>query len=197
MNNDDSAKLDTFDIIRKRAGIAAKKGATAFIIYSKSAAGDIEYNRFDMAQTVDIPVLFIKSKAFKKYAADESSILDVKLNVDLQPKSRNGNNVIGFADNGADSTIVTSAHLGAETGVAALIETARLMKASKAKNANYLYIAYCGEKDGAQGQEYFNNHLPGGVKNISRTVNMDSLAATVEEPKELNLVKRSVEIIKK
>jgi aminopeptidase YwaD len=197
INTDDSAKIDTFDVIKKKAKLAATKGATALIIYNKSGKGDIQYNRYDQSQAVDIPVLYITSKAFKKYADDESAILDVKLNVELEPKSRSSKNVIGFTDNGADSTIITSAQLGEETGVAALIETARLMKGGKSKNANYLYVAYSGEKDGTQGEQYFTEHLPDGVKNISKTVRLDSLATTVEDPKELNLVKRSVEIIKK
>jgi aminopeptidase YwaD len=195
-NDDDSAKTDTFDIIRNKAKLAATKGATALIIYNRSEGNDLEYNRYDQSQTVDIPVLYVTSKAFKKYASDESAIIDVKMNVQLEPKSRNGSNVIGFADNGADSTVVASAHLGNDAGIAALIETARLIKANKSKKRNYLFVVYCGENNGTQGVEYFNRHLPAGVKNINKTVNMDSLASTVENPKDLNLVKRSIEIIK-
>ena len=196
VNDDDTAKVDTFAIIRNKAKQAATKGASALIIYNKSGGGDIEYNRFDVSPTVDIPVLYITEKAFKKYSNDESAIIDVKLNVELEAKSRNGNNVIGYADNGADSTVVTSAHLGEEKDIAALIETARLMKGNKSKTRNYLFVAYCSEKDGSQGEEYFNQHRPADVKNINKTVNIDSLASTVEDPKGLNLVKRSVEIIK-
>lgn len=195
-NDDDTAKVDTFGLIRNKAKLAASKGASALIIYNRSEAGDLEYNRYDQSQTVDIPVLYIKGKAFKKYAEDESAIIDVKLNVQLEPKSRHGSNVIGFTDNGADSTVVTTAHLGAETDIAALIETVRLMKSDKTKKRNYLFVAYSGENDGAQGEQYFNRHFPADVKNITTTVSIDSLAATVEDPKDLNLVKRSVEIIK-
>jgi hypothetical protein len=196
INNDDTAKVDTFGIIRKKAKAAATKGATALIIYNKSSSGDLTYNLYDQSPVLEIPVLYVTSTAFKKYATDESAILDVKLTVDLEPKSRSGSNVVGFADNGADSTVVTSAHLGEERGVAALIESARLMKANKPKNRNYLFVAYCEEKEGEQGEQYFNAHLPAGIKNINKTVSIDSLASTVEEPKDLNLVKRSVETIK-
>lgn len=196
-NDDDTAKVDTFAVIRNKAKLAATKGATALIIYNRSAEGDIAYDRYDQSQVVDIPVIYVTSQAFKKYSGDESAILDVKLTVDLEAKSHNGNNVIGFADNGADSTVVTSAHFGEETGIAALMETARLMKASKPRTTNYLFVVYSGEKNGKQGEEYFSNHLPAGVKSINKTVSIDSLAGTVDEPKELNLVKRSVEMIKK
>ena len=195
-NDDDTSKIDTFDVIRHKAEMAAKKGASALIIYNKSGDSDLEYNRYDQSKTVDIPVVYITRKAFKKFSGDESAIIDVKLTVDLEAKSRDGNNVIGFTDNGADSTVVTTAQLGEETDIAALIETARLLKANKSKTRNYLFVAYCGEKDGTYGEQYFSQHLPANVKNINRTVRIDSLATTVEEPKGLNLVKHSVEIIK-
>jgi aminopeptidase YwaD len=196
ISDDDTANVDTFAVIRNKAKQAAAKGASALIIYNKSGGADIEYNRFDVSQNVDIPVIYITEKAFKKYSGDESAIIDVKLNVELEAKSRNGTNVIGYADNGADSTVITSAHLGEEKDIAALLEAARLMKANKSKTRNYLFVAYCGEKEGTRGQEYFNQHLPADVKNINKAVRIDSLASTVENPKGLNLVKRSVEIIK-
>ena len=196
INDEDSIKADTFDVIRNKAKQAALKGASALIIYNRSGGHELEYNRYDVAETVDIPVLYIKNEAFKKYSTDESAIIDVKLNVELEPKSRTGNNVIGYADNGADSTVVTSAHLGDESDIAALLEAARLVKASKIKSRNYLFVAYCGDKDGTHGQQYFNDHTPANVKNIKHTVDLDSVAATVDNPKGLNLVKRSLEIIK-
>jgi aminopeptidase YwaD len=196
ISDDDTAKVDTFAVIRNKAKQAATKGASALIIYNKSGGGDIEYNRFDVSQTVEIPVLYITTKAFQKYSNDESAIIDVKLNVELEAKSRNGSNVIGYADNGADSTVVATAHLGEEKDIAALIEAARLMKTNKSKTRNYLFVAYCGEKNGSHGEAYFNRHPPADVKNINKTVRIDSLAKTVEDPKGLNLVKRSVEMIK-
>jgi aminopeptidase YwaD len=196
INDEDSIKADTLEVIRVNAKQAASKGATALIIYNKSGGSELDYNRYDVAETVDIPVIYLKNNAFKKYTSDESAIIDVKLNVELEAKSHTGNNVIGYADNGADSTVVTSAHLGDETDIAALIETARLVKANKLRSNNYLFVAYCGDKGGTHGEKYFNDHTPKNVKNIKNTVSLDSLAATVDNPKGLNLVKRSIEIIK-
>lgn len=193
INDDDSGRIDTFDIIRARAKHAAEKGASALIIYNKSATKELEYNRFDQSKALDIPVLYITRSAYKKYAATESDI-DVKLKVDLEEKNRTGVNVIGFADNGADSTIITTANLSDDTAVAALIEVARLLKAIKPKVNNYLFITYCAEKNGADGAKYYHQHP--SVQNVSRTVQMDSVAATVEEPKALHLVKRTVETIR-
>ena len=195
INEYDTTKVDTFALIRKRAKLAASKGASALIIYNKTASADLEYNRYDSSGTVDIPVIYISGKAFKKYLSDESAIIDVKLTVDLEEKSRSGKNVIGYKDNGADSTVITTAHLGDETDIAALIEVVRLMKANKSKTKNYLYVAYCGELKGMQGENYFNEHPSIKLQNVKKTVNIDSLAPTVDNPKGLNLVKRSIEII--
>ena len=197
ISEDDTMKIDTFDVIRKKAKNAAAKGASALIIYNKSSAGDLNYNRYDSAETVDIPVIYITKKAFKKYSSDESAIIDVKLNVELEAKSRTGNNVIGYADNGSDSTTIASAHLDHETDIAALIEAARLLKANKSKARNYLFVVYCGEQNGKLGENYFNEHPPVNIKSINKTVNLEDIAPTVENPIGLNLVKRSVEIIKK
>ena len=197
ISEDDTMKIDTFDVIRHKAQNAAAKGASALIIYNKSSAGDLEYNRFDRSETVEIPVIYITKKAFKKYSSDESAIIDVKLNVELEEKSHNGSNVIGYVDNGADSTTIASAQLNDEKNTAALLETARLLKANKSKARNYLFVVYCGDQNGKHGVNYFTEHPPANVKSIDSTVNLDEVAATVENPKELNLVKRSVEIIKK
>ena len=196
INDEDTLKADTFGLIRKSAIQAAAKGASALVIYNRSGKSDLEYNRYDTSQAVDIPVIYITNNAFKKYSADESAIIDVKLNVELEPKSRTGNNVIGFADHGADSTVITSAHLGKETEIAALIEAARLIKASKTKARNYLFVAFCGEGNGLHGENYFNHHPPVDFQSVNKKLNLDELAATVKNPKGLNLVKRSVEIIK-
>ena len=196
ISDDDTMKVDTFEVIRKKAKLAAAKGASALIIYNKSSAADLQYNRYDSSQSVDIPVVYISSKAFKKYSSDESAIIDVKLNVELEPKSHTANNVIGYADNGADSTIVTSAQLNQPDALAALLESARLVKVNKLKKRNYLFIAYCGDNNGTNAKDYFNQHPPVNLQQVSTTIDLDSLSAEAENPKGLNLVKRSVEMIK-
>lgn len=195
-SDDDSTESDTLNIIRARANNAAKKGATALIIYNKSGKPDLEFNKFDRSGLTAIPVLYISKGAFKKYCSDESAILDVKLNVELEEKKRMGKNVIGYADNGADSTIVTAAHLDEETGVAALIEVARLLKSTSSKKRNYAFIAYSGEQKGLNGINYFSEHPSIDLKKVNCTVDIDLVAIQNENPKGLEMVKRSVEIIK-
>ena len=55
---------------------------------------------------VGLSEVFSKAAA-KKYLADESATLDIKLKVDIAEKKRSGNNVIGYLDNGAPPTVNT------------------------------------------------------------------------------------------
>lgn len=99
-------------------------------------------------------------------------------------------------ERGAKSTIVTTANVQDDTSIAALLEVARLVKSSKSRSHNYLFIAYCGEEDGAQGTNYFTKHPTiSSLPDAATSINLDTLSATVDNPKGLNLVKRSVDII--
>ncbi len=187
---------DTVDRIRKKAEAAADKGASALVIYNGSDQADYQYDRLDSSADVSIPVVYITREAFKKYTADESEIIDIALNVAKKKNSRTGMNVIGYADNKADSTIIAEANLSGDSSVAALLEVARLTKANKARRKNYLFVAYCGEQNGAAGASYFKQHPAVAKDKISRVVALDSVKITDNNPNGLHLVRQSVELIK-
>ncbi len=113
-----------------------------------------------------------------------------------------GNNVVGFIDNGAASTIVIGAHydhlgyneFGSSTyrpekadekpmihngaddnasGTAALLELARVLKSSNYKGHNYLFIAFSGEEEGLLGSNYFAKHPTVDTATIACMINMD------------------------
>ena len=108
-----------------------------------------------------------------------------------------GKNVIGYLDNGAATTVVIGAHYdhlgygeegslhagkkaihnGADdnaSGVAALIELAtRLRFNDKAKNNNYLFIAFSGEEKGLWGSNWFCKHPTIDLKTVNYMMNMD------------------------
>lgn len=195
-DSQDSTKKDTAKAIREKAIAAAQKGATALIIYNSSSDTDLVYDKYDQSAAVSIPVIYIRNEAFKKYCTDESEIMDVSLNVAMQTKRRMGNNVIGFADNKADSTVITTARLNKETDVAALMEIARLLRPSQLKNKNYLFIAYSGEKEGTDGSNYFKQHPIVNLQQVNYAVDLDTVTIANENPKGLHLVKRGVELIK-
>jgi hypothetical protein len=192
--SDDSSSVDTLEIIRSKAIMAAQKGATALIVYNTDG-NDIGFNKYDRSAPVPIPVVYVTKKAFKKYFPDESAIVDIALVVKMTEKKRTGTNVIGFDDNHGDSTTFINTYLGSDTSVAALMEVARLLKNQKQKNKNYLFVAYCGEKNGTEGANFLREHPTANFRKVSDTVKLDTVTLANESPKELHLVKHSVEII--
>lgn len=196
LETEESASIDTLAYIRKKAISAAEKGASALVVYNSGDMPDIKYDRFNTLPDVTIPVIYLDKEAFKKYCSDESEIIDVAIHVDKEEKNRKGMNVIGFADHKADSTIIAAAHLDNEAEVAALMEVARLVKQGKNRRKNYLFIAYCGEQQGAKGMEYYKEHPVTPNTAASRMVHLDSVSVANSQHEGLNLVRQSVELIK-
>ncbi len=177
----------------------AGQGATAIILYNTSQTPDnIVFNKKDKSETAAVPVLYVTKEARKKYLKDESASLDIKIRVDISEKKRTGYNVVGYLDNGAGNIVVIGAHYdhlgygedgnslyrgpeklihhGADdnaSGTAALIELAKLLKQSKSKNNNYLFIAFSGEELGLFGSKYFVEHPTVDLKKVNYMVNMD------------------------
>jgi hypothetical protein len=113
-------------------------------------------------------------------------------------EKRNGQNVIGFIDNKAPSTIVIGAHYdhlgygedknslykgeklmihnGADdnaSGTATLIEMGRWLKKSGNKKNNFILVAFSGEELGLFGSKYFTEHSPVPLASINYMINMD------------------------
>jgi len=194
--NKNNPHFDINAAIQTEAKNIAAKGATALLLYNSSSIVDnIQFNKNDKTAAVDIPVIYITAPAYKKYCQDHAATIAVKLNVALQPKSRKGKNIVGYIDNGAANTVVLGAHYdhlgfgedknaldanhevhnGADdnaSGTAALIEIARLLKKSKAKNNNYLFIAFSGEELGLFGSKYWLDN-PSTTITPNYMINMD------------------------
>jgi len=177
----------------------AKRGATAVFLYNSSDKQDgIDFNGKEKLETAPIPVVYLTRDAVKKFLADESATLDVKLKVDIDNKKRTGTNVVGYIDNGAPTTVVLGAHFdhlghgedggsletknkgqvhnGADdnaSGTAALIELGRLLKNAKLKNNNYLFIAFSGEELGLYDSKFFTEHPTIELATVNYMINMD------------------------
>ena len=197
--NKDNPHFDLQEALYTKVGECKKNGATAVIFYNDSKLPDnISFNPKDRSETVSIPVLYATADAKKKYFSDLSASLDIKINVVLGEKKRIGHNVLGYIDNGAEKTVVLGAHYdhlgygedgnsmyrgtehlihhGADdnaSGTAALIELAKLLKQSKFKNNNYLFIAFSGEELGLFGSKYFVEHPIIDLKKVNYMINMD------------------------
>jgi len=176
-----------------------EKGASALFIYNSSSIEDgLRFDGKNRPEVLSIPIIYISKDAAKKYLSDASATLDIKLKTEISEKKRTGSNVIGYIDNGAPTTVVLGAHYdhlglgedgnsreiekknqvhnGADdnaSGTAALIELARLLKNSKLKNNNYLFIAFSGEELGLYGSKYFTEHPTVNLSSVNYMINMD------------------------
>jgi hypothetical protein len=121
-------------------------------------------------------------------------------------ESRTGRNVVGFIDNKAATTVVIGAHYdhlglgmpgaslhvgeaavhnGADdnaSGVASLMYLADYLKnSSKAKNNNYLFLAFSAEELGLVGSKKFVENPSFGLQNVNYMLNMDMVGRLNEE----------------
>jgi aminopeptidase YwaD len=193
--------FDINEAVKQKAKEVHKRGATALFVYNTSNLDDgLSFDPRAGSEATDIPVIYISKDAIQKYFSDESATLDIDLAVDMGIKKRSGTNVIGYLDNGAATTVVLGAHYdhlgygedgnslqrsgppeihnGADdnaSGTAALIELARMLKASKAKHNNYLFIAFSGEELGLYGSKYFTEHPTIDLARVNYMINMDML----------------------
>lgn len=184
------------DALYKEANSVAKRGGTALVVFNSSPSVDnVLFDRFDSSNTVDIPVVYITADALKKYFKDVTDIYNVELQVQLTNKSWKAHNVVGFIDNHAPTTVIVGAHYdhlgygedgntldgkgqihnGADdnaSGTAALIELARMLKNSDAKNNNYVFVAFSGEELGLYGSKYWLQNSSSNI-NPNYMINID------------------------
>jgi hypothetical protein len=197
--NKDNPHFDLNEYIRNNAKKAKSRGASAVILYNSSSIDDkLKFDSKDRTEKLDVPVLFVTKDAAKKYLSDQTATLDIKMKVDVGEKKRTGRNIIGYLDNGAARTVVLGAHYdhlgygednnsmlrtgekaihnGADdnaSGTAALIELARILKNTKQKNNNYLFIAFSAEELGLNGSKFFTEHPTIDFTKVNYMINMD------------------------
>ena len=211
--NKNNPHFDLVDAIKTQAINAAKKGATAFIVYNTSAVDDeLKFEPKAKTEIISIPVVYITKPAREKYLKDETATMDVKLRVDISDIKRYGHNVIGYIDNHASNTIVIGAHYdhlgygedgnslytgttkqihnGADdnaSGTAAVIELGKMLKASKLKNNNYLFVAFSGEELGLFGSKYFTEHPTMDISRVNYMLNLDMVGRLKDSTHGLNI----------
>ena len=197
--NKSNPHFDLTDHIRNYSKKAKTKGASAVIIYNTSDVDDkLKFDSKDRTEKLDVPVIYVSKDAAKKYFSDQTATLDLKMKIDIGEKKRTGRNVVGYLDNGAERTVILGAHYdhlgygednnsmlrtgekaihnGADdnaSGTAALIELARILKASKQKNNNYVFIAFSAEELGLNGSKFFTDHSTIDFAKVNYMINMD------------------------
>ncbi|OQP50530.1 hypothetical protein A4H97_01440 [Niastella yeongjuensis] len=212
-DNKDNPHFDLTQAVKIIAHKAHEKGATALFVYNTgSIADELAFDSKDNSSPVAIPVVYLTAKACKQYLADESATLDIRLKTVITDKKRTGHNVIGMINNGAPNTIVFGAHYdhlgygedgnsmlrtgareihnGADdnaSGTAALIELGRLLRLSKDKNNNYVFIAFSGEELGLFGSKYFTEHPTIDLPSVNFMVNMDMVGRLNDSSKTITI----------
>lgn len=211
--NKDNPHFDLVPAIRAKGEKVAAKGASALVVYNSSSINDgLKFDGRDRAETMKIPIIYVTDKARKAWLKDESATYDVKIRVTITDKKRTGSNVVGYIDNGAPTTVVLGAHYdhlgygednnsmlrtgerlihnGADdnaSGTAALIELARLLKGSKSRGNNYLFIAFSAEELGLNGSKYFTEHPTVDLGQVSYMINMDMVGRLNDSSKTLTV----------
>jgi aminopeptidase YwaD len=197
--NKSNPHFDLPDYIRNHAKKAKARGASAIILYNTSGLDDkLKFDGKDRSEKLEIPVIYVSKTAAEKYFKDPSATLDIKLKTDISEKIRTGRNVIGYLDNGAARTVILGAHYdhlgfgedgnsmdrsgtkavhnGADdnaSGTAALLELARILKTTKQKNNNYLFIAFSAEELGLNGSKFFTENPTISFSKVNYMINMD------------------------
>ncbi|MFT4153724.1 M28 family peptidase [Parafilimonas sp.] len=195
-DNKGNPHFDMAGAVKEEAEKDAKKGATALIVYNSSNLADnVLFDKFDTTATVDIPVIYVTQQGLQKYFADVTGYYDLDLNVHLQADNRKAHNVVGYIDFNAPTTVVIGAHYdhlgygedgnsldgagqihnGADdnaSGTAAMMELARILYNTKARNNNYLFIAFSGEELGLLGSKYWLQHASADI-NMNYMINLD------------------------
>ena len=120
-----------------------------------------------------------------------------------------GRNVVGYIDNKAATTVVIGAHYdhlgygdsgslhrgekaihnGADdnaSGITAIIELAKRLKASELKNNNYKFVAFTGEEKGLWGSKHYVENQNENAKPINYMLNLDMVGRLKENKLMLN-----------
>lgn len=198
-DNKSNPHFDLHDHIKKTIKESYSSGATAVFFYNTSALDDqLSFNPKDRSELTPIPAIYITKATAEKYFHDPSASLNLNMKIGFTEKTRTGHNVIGYIDNGATKTVILGAHFdhlgygedggsrqtsgehqihnGADdnaSGTAALIELAKMIKASREKKNNYLFIAFSGEELGLFGSKYFTDHPTIDLNKTDYMINMD------------------------
>jgi len=197
--NKDNPHFDVANMLNEKLLKAKEKGASSVVFYNSSSREDkIVFDGKDRSEKSPLPALYITHTAQQKLIKDPSASYQIDAKIAVNPKIRNARNVVGYLDNNAQYTIVIGAHFdhlgygedgnsmirngemgihnGADdnaSGTSSMIELAFLMKSSKVKQYNFLFIAFSAEELGLNGSKYFVENPTIPLNNVNYMINMD------------------------
>ena len=182
-------------IINTATQIKDKGAAALFLHNSGTTVDNIQFNKYDTAKSLGLPVIYFTKKGFAKFFDDELATYQIETDISFEHPTRTAHNLVGFIDNHAANTIILGAHLdhlgynqdkhgldlnnlvhnGADdnaSGTAALMELAKSLLKKSPKNNNYLFIHFSGEELGLLGSKYWLDH-PTYQGSFNYMINMD------------------------
>lgn len=197
--NKENPHFDVSNMLNEKLLKAKDKGASGVVFYNSSSIEDkIIFDGKDRSEKSPLPALYITHTAQQKLIKDPSASYQIKAESAILPKIRNARNVVGYLDNNAQYTIVIGAHFdhlgygedgnsmirngemgihnGADdnaSGTSSMIELAFLMKSSKVKQYNFLFIAFSAEELGLNGSKYFVENPTIPLNSVNYMINMD------------------------
>ena len=211
--NKDNPHFDISGLLISKITKAKEKGASAVVLFNSGPIEDkIFFDTKDRSEPLPIPAIYITKEGIKNHLSDNGSTYDINFKVATGPKIRNTKNVIGYIDNKAQFTIVLGAHFdhlgygedgnsmmrtgevmihnGADdnaSGTSALIELAFLLNKSKAKQYNYLFIAFSAEELGLNGSKYFVENPTISLNTVNYMINMDMVGRMNDSSKTITV----------
>ena len=211
--NKDNPHFDVANLLNDKIIKAKEKGASAVLFFNSSSLDDkIRFDPKDRSEPTPIPAAYINSIAQKTHLSDASASFQITANLSISQKIRNARNVVGYLDNNAPLTIVIGAHFdhlgygedgnsmirtgdlgihnGADdnaSGTSSMIELAFLLKNSKAKQYNYLFIAFSAEELGLNGSKYFVENPTVSLNNVNYMINMDMVGRMNDSTKTITV----------
>jgi Zn-dependent M28 family amino/carboxypeptidase len=181
--------------IERRVEYAKSKGVLAVILYTTDSTAAPSGTLAKRSANSGIPVVY----CHKDLGTITSTVSEII--IDILMLSTNGQNVLGYIDNGAQNTVIIGAHhdhlekgpkgasmeknptetyYGADdnaSGVAGLFILAKEVKRKprKYKNNNYLFVAFTGKEQSLLGSKHFINSDLYAKYNVNYMLNMDMI----------------------
>ena len=194
-NHPHSKYIEHLDIgVKVEKAIA--KGASGIIFINRDKRSVSPLRKLSTrTNPTDIPVMFLDNPDL---LLDNGNNADLLLETKIVKEERTGHNVLAFKNNNAERTVVIGAHYdhlghgetgsslatdegpaihpGADdnaSGVAVLLELARLLSRDTLTGNNYLFIAFSGEEIGLLGSNYFVKQPLLSLDKVNYMINMD------------------------
>jgi aminopeptidase YwaD len=194
-NGNPHSRFESLADVQSKIDTAISYGAIAVIFTcSNDLFQKLKPDYYKRLGRETIPALLVNASCMQHLKAN--ILLPVAINCVIKKEMGTGYNLIGTIDNNKPYTVVLSAHYdhlgygeegslytgkkaihnGADdnaSGVASILELARVIKQSGLKNYNYTFIAFSGEEKGLLGSNYYVKQASTTLSAFNYNINLD------------------------